>query len=277
MDISFEKMNEISDVQVRLFDEFLRICEILNLKYFLIHGSLLGAVVHKGCFPGDDDIDIAMSREDYEKFCKEGPKYIKKGLFIQTFESDPEFPLAMAKIRDSNTTYIQENMRTLCINHGIYIDVFPVDRYIDNPFLRIMSYLKLKISYYSVCRHMLIGSRRKLLLSLVRFLAILVYPSEEKTKKTRVKIMKSGKSSRFYSIYGSKKADLKIPCEYFDDIEKTYFAGLNVNIPKMYKEYLSLIYGNYMLHSPVNESSNGLIKTNACDISVDKPFSEKFK
>ena len=66
MNLTLEKMNSINKVQLDIFKTFVKVCEVLNLKYYMVHGSLLGAVRYNGFFPFDDDIDVAMPRRDYE-------------------------------------------------------------------------------------------------------------------------------------------------------------------------------------------------------------------
>ena len=83
----------------------IEICKKNNLQYFLLHGSCIGAVRHKGFIPWDDDIDVGMPREDYDRFTEIAKDQLPMHLFFQTFETDPEYPTAFGKIRNSNTTY----------------------------------------------------------------------------------------------------------------------------------------------------------------------------
>ena len=71
---------------------FTQICDQLQLKYFLVCGSALGAVKYGGFVPWDDDADVALFRNDYERFCKEAPALLPEQLFLQNFQSDPAFP-----------------------------------------------------------------------------------------------------------------------------------------------------------------------------------------
>ena len=125
-------MNELQKVEFDLLRYFIEICEKLNLNYFLVCGSALGAARHEGFIPWDDDMDVGMYREDYNKFMKLAPALLPEGIFLQNYKTDPKYPHVFAKLRNSNTTYIEKSAKDLDINHGIYIDIFPLDGYPEN-------------------------------------------------------------------------------------------------------------------------------------------------
>ena len=143
------------NVQINLIQEFARICEKHNLRWFAFYGTLLGAVRHKGFVPWDDDVDVMMLRPDYEKFKRIAPFEInppyffdawynyrleseqdkisstKEDLQFVTLEQEknwagwyPFWPIL--KIRDSRTAMIQWQERRQ-VNQGIWIDIFPID------------------------------------------------------------------------------------------------------------------------------------------------------
>lgn len=116
-------------VMLDMLEEIDRICRKHNIKYFLIAGSLLGAIRHKGMIPWDDDIDIALFREDYDRLERILPHELPPHMFMQTLATDPEYPTAHMKIRDSNTTGIYKWAIDghFCFNMGIFIDVFALD------------------------------------------------------------------------------------------------------------------------------------------------------
>ena len=108
---------------------FVQICDRLQMEYFMLCGSALGAIKYGGFIPWDDDIDVGLYREDYERFCKEAPMLLPKKFFLQNYASDPDFPAIYSKLRDSSTTSIEKSVAKLPINHGISIDIFPLDGY----------------------------------------------------------------------------------------------------------------------------------------------------
>lgn len=112
-----------------MLEEVDRICRKHDIKYFLIAGSLLGAIRHKGFIPWDDDVDIALFRDDYDRLEKILQKELPSNMFMQTLATDPGYDATHLKIRLAGTTAIMKcaiNERYR-YNMGIFIDVFALD------------------------------------------------------------------------------------------------------------------------------------------------------
>ena len=122
------ELEKLKKVGLDILKEFIRVCDLMDLKYYLAYGTLIGAVRHEGYIPWDDDVDVYMPRPDYEIFMKDGKKYLKDNYFVQNNDTDPEYLLRFAKLRDSNTTLIEEEYKNYTINHGIFIDIFPLKK-----------------------------------------------------------------------------------------------------------------------------------------------------
>lgn len=123
-----DKMKKIWKVELAMLDEVGRICKKHHLTWFLVHGSLLGAVRHKGFIPWDDDLDIAMPRKDYDRFLRAARKELKEPLSIHTPETEKDiFWGGFARMRNSQTTGIEERELTHKGNLGIWIDILPLD------------------------------------------------------------------------------------------------------------------------------------------------------
>ena len=121
-------------VQLDLLDRLQKVCARHNLKYYACGGTLLGAVRHRGFIPWDDDIDIMMPRDDYDRLCRIASMEFQEPYFFQTEATDPGYLLRHAKIRNSNTAAIQRALsRYKCtFNQGIFIDIFPLDKLPDD-------------------------------------------------------------------------------------------------------------------------------------------------
>lgn len=126
------RMKKIWAVNMDMLMKFDSVCKKYGLKYFLAYGSLLGAIRHHGIVPWDDDMDVYMLREDYDKLMKLDYEF-SSPYFLQTVESDPGYFFTYAKLRNSNTTCVTTQFRYQKINWGQNFDIFPLDNFeIDN-------------------------------------------------------------------------------------------------------------------------------------------------
>ena len=128
------QIRKIQSLELKTAMELKRICEKHNIRYFLIGGTLLGAVRHGGFIPWDDDMDIGMLRPDYERFLKVCESDLSDEYLLQTWDTDPEFPMSYAKIRLKGTKCVEvfaENSRSE--NKGLFVDIFPFDNAPDDP------------------------------------------------------------------------------------------------------------------------------------------------
>ena len=119
----------------RTLAEVIRVCEVCKIPYFIQGGSAIGALYNKGIVPWDDDIDVGMTRENYERFLREAPAHLSSEYFLEWFGSEPNTPFYFAKVKRNNTLFVEEIWRHMDIHHGIFVDVFPYDRIPDNKLL----------------------------------------------------------------------------------------------------------------------------------------------
>lgn len=112
-----------------ILDVIHQVCTEYGLRYSLAYGTLLGAVRHKGFIPWDDDIDLIMPREDYEKLLVIWNEAAPKGYILQNTRTDPVFTQNFTKIRKDHTTFLQDEAeRAKHYHKGIFVDIFPGDR-----------------------------------------------------------------------------------------------------------------------------------------------------
>lgn len=122
-----EQFRKMQLTELDMLVEFDRVCREHDIPYVLFGGSLLGAVRHQGYIPWDDDADIAMLREDYERFKQYKDEMDPEICYFQDHETDPEYRWEYGKIRRTNTLYVRVGQEHLKSQTGIFVDVFPMD------------------------------------------------------------------------------------------------------------------------------------------------------
>lgn len=243
------ELEDLQNCELDILKQFINVCDKLNVNYFVIGGTLIGAVRHKGFIPWDDDIDVCMLREDYEKFLREGQKYLDDKYFIQTYKTDNEYPNNFAKIRNSETTFIESSIKHLNINHGVYIDIFPLDNlYKYNKF-------KSKLISYSLLYDFFKQSNNRLK-RIFNKIAKFIYGNQDKIKLcekldsiyTKCNNKNIDILTNYCGAWGIKKESHKK--SDFDDYIMLQFEDIQVKAPIGYDRVLKDTYGDYMKLPP---------------------------
>lgn len=126
---SNQLQQKIWATEQEILDVIHQVCTEHGLRYSLAYGTLIGAVRHGGFIPWDDDIDIMMPREDYEKLLAVWDQSAPKGYILQNTRTDPDFTQNFTKIRKDHTTFLQDEAeRTKHYHKGLFVDIFPGDR-----------------------------------------------------------------------------------------------------------------------------------------------------
>ena len=120
---------------LKVFDAF---CRKHDIKYSLYAGSLLGAVRHQGFIPWDDDLDVCMSRAEYERFIEKWEQEKPEGYILQNKENTPTFGQSFSKIRKDHTTFLQDEREAGKYHTGVFLDIFPLDRLPDSRWQRLL-------------------------------------------------------------------------------------------------------------------------------------------
>lgn len=131
-------MKEMRQLQLEELDillEFRRLCEKYDLTYYLVAGTLLGAVRHQGFIPWDDDVDVAMPRSDFNRLEKICVTDLNKQYFYQSEKTEKGFFFCFSKIRKRNSAYFESELKNVAMRQGCYIDIFPLDNCFESPIL----------------------------------------------------------------------------------------------------------------------------------------------
>ena len=154
-----KEMDRISTDETRVLQKYIldillaidKVCKEHGLNYYLIAGTMLGAVRHKGFVPWDDDADVALPRKDYEILIKHANEWLPERYELVSGDKDPMYPYAFARIQDKETTYILR--RRFDYIGGLPVDVFPLDGMTDDLKLMKKHYRKYdfvnKLMYFS--------------------------------------------------------------------------------------------------------------------------------
>lgn len=128
--------NELYDILAQIIN----VCEKHKIPYFVIGGTVIGAMYDHAILPWDDDLDIGMTRENYDRFLKVAQDELGAEYFLSIFETDSHTPFFYAKVKKNNTLYVEEKFQRIDMHHGIFVDIFPFDNVSDNKMLRKIQY-----------------------------------------------------------------------------------------------------------------------------------------
>lgn len=141
MKYSEGELRQLHVVLYEILEEINRVCEKYNIPYFLIGGSAIGLYYDKGILPWDDDLDIGMTRDNYNKFIEIAPKELKTDYFLSCIDTDEHTPFFYAKVKKNGTLFVEERYKDVPMHQGIFVDVFPYDKIPDNKILREVHYV----------------------------------------------------------------------------------------------------------------------------------------
>ena len=243
--------NDLRSVQLLQLDilkELDRICKKHDIKYWLEAGTLLGAVRHEGFIPWDDDLDVGMLSGDYKKFLKIAEEELPDSIFLQTKTSDSSSFQNYAKLRDTNSLYIEYQTDFSISGHkGVYIDIFEFDYYPD------ISKKTIRFFYNKIGKTTDILSKKQKL-SLKTILQYFVFNIQRVTFKFIWKLMNKKKSKKFIAnIIEDNGYCVKQKTNSIFPLKATKFEGQEFPAPNDSDSYLKSLYGNYMELPPIEK------------------------
>ena len=256
--VSQQEHKQIQLLELKILEEFDRICKKHQLKYTIAYGTLLGAVRHHGFIPWDDDIDVCMPRNDFEQLRQVYRNDLGKDYFYQCNATDPEYFYLMDKIRLNGTVFKESFVSKYAIHHGIYIDIFPIDKIPNTNFKKNIQYFAFHFFRTGLQAKFLMSSARTGLKKIAALIlkCLYVFFSKPFLYKQAHKIasMYNDVNCReitcFFSPY--KKKDV-YNIEMMQVIEYRQFESIKVASVAKYDEMLSLLYGDYMKLPPLKD------------------------
>lgn len=256
------EMKKVWAVQLDLLNEFQTVCHKHGIRYMASGGTMLGVVRHGGYIPWDDDIDLYVRREDYDKLETVMQKELQSPYFWQTENTDRGSSRRHAQLRNSETTgiLISEKESGAAFNQGIFIDIFPVDNIPDNRLSRSLFFGWLKIlrklgNVYTIVagRQIVKGSSEKY--AAKRVFKIILRPLVALTKSNNFFLKWFDKAASKYNsrstgLMGEIVIDPGNPKTIFasgtfNNLEMRDFEFMKLPIPKTYDAFLTNQYGEW--------------------------------
>lgn len=257
-------INQLRRVVLYIAKEVKRICEENDLRYTLIGGSLIGAVRHKGFIPWDDDFDIVMPRQDYEKFLEICKTQLSPQFSVLNWNTNPNFMMGFSKILLNGTKAVEEVHQNKEYPCQIYIDIFPFDHIPDEIRLRKKQE---RITYYYkkllLCKQngnqyykRFQGGKRFIYVCL--FLLSNFYNRNNLIKKYKEEMYKyDGDKLCYTSIAGSYGYSREIiNHSLLENFIQLPFEDTTFSVMHDYDVYLKQVFGDYMELPPIEKRVN---------------------
>ena len=254
----------LQEIELENLRMLMEICEKNHLRYYLIGGSLLGAMRHRGFIPWYDDIDVGLPRPDYNRFVQIAKGYLPAHMDVKTMTSDPNYKCYFTRlINNKKKIYWDHGQYTAVI--GVWMDVFPLDGLPENPLLRKMQVFRVKlnkalykftqIDYVSTNRTNRPLSERVL----IRFAQLTrigrLMNADRRLEKLDQALQRydydaSAYAWNFSGCYGKREI---VPHIQLGGSRTAQFEGMQVSIPEAAEDYLTSIYGDYMKLPPEDQ------------------------
>ena len=260
-----DDLKELHEVELEMLLQLRRICEKYKLTYYLSGGTFLGAVRHQGFIPWDDDMDIALPREDYRKFVKVVNKELPDGMEFKCYATDPDYHHPVARLVNHKVCVINHSFSDDRIEPA-WIDIFPLDGMPDN---------KLAMQLHKVhllWRRVMIGwanyenlqenkPNRPWYEKVLMFIGRTLKPgrfmdlNSQYRKMEKVLMKCPDTTSKVYmNFHGAYRFNRIMSKEYYYGDGAMYtFRGEQFNAPANYDAYLTKIYGDYMKLPPEDQ------------------------
>ena len=262
-------MDDLRKLQLEELDMlklFADICTKHGLRYYLLGGTLLGAVRHKGFIPWDDDVDVCMPRKDYQHFIELAKTELPKRYYIDNYDLSPDYYYAWARICSRGMKVIN-HMANIPRIEPIFIDVIPLDGFPDPGIERTLH--KLRLSFWWNLNQVLqfdklVDQKRqrgKLEKAAIAFVAWFKWLGKILSFKTCLKKLNeilcrypydsdTKEIINYLAAYGFQETFLR---ESFEEGREYEFEGLEFIGPKDYDHVCRTIYGDYMTLPPEDQ------------------------
>lgn len=252
---------EVSEMKKRLVEmvEYLdKLCDENGLTLYMAGGTLLGAVRHKGFIPWDDDIDMHLTRPDYDKLIEVFRNNGNCGRYkLLVRELDGNYLYPFAKLVDTQTLLIEKG-GDAGVEMGLYVDIFPVDG-LGNDIKTAKKHMKKLNKYITLNLAVLVKPWRKevsfaknFAIACLRVIAKMYGADKLHQKMSQIVHSLPYEESKYVGEFideiGDKRIMLK--SEMYEDYEVMDFENIKLKAPKNWDKWLTQFYGDYMTLPP---------------------------
>ena len=260
-------LRELQLCELEILKDVLNICEKHGLTVMMIGGTFLGAVRHGGFIPWDDDVDIGMSRKDYETFVEVAPRELKEGYYLRHFMTDKDMPYYPAQVVDPSFEILDVSAQQEKVRCA-WIDIFPLDgmpkgkiKFFFHKYRLLYLRMMLKFSQFSEVVAVNLKNRplhEKILVAVGKHLHVEKYMDTHKRMVLIDKCLKKypyETAEQVINFMGAYKFRELFPRELFSDLTDYPFETLMLKAQKDYDRVLSQLYGDYMTPPPQDQQN----------------------
>lgn len=265
------RLEAIQKIQLAYLLEVDRICRKHGIKYFLGGGTLLGAIRHRGFIPWDDDSDIMMLREDYDKFCKIAATELPANMTFQSNKTDKNCFYEFAKLRIDGTAFATEFAKEhRQMHNGIAFDIFCHDKTANSAFgqkLHLAMTIFTRALVFNKWNHRKTENGSRIQTAVTNF-CVRLFPLRFSLwlMNHTISFFKRKKNAKYlYDGMGRNVYNGVFPAELLDKVVYVYFEGYPLPVPEQYDAYLRFLYGDYMELAPLS-TRLGCHEILLCDI-----------
>ncbi len=263
-----QQLKILQNIELNILKDFIKICDEYNLDYFLVGGSAIGVVRHHGFIPWDDDIDVAMSRKDYDKFIEIAQKHYSDKYVVVNNDTHPNFPLMNTRWSLKGTLFVPEDFQYLKDKEdlGIFLDIFCQDNMPDDEeaYLKqgakawlwgkwlVLSGVKKPVLYMKGIKRLLMRIACYIGYYILKILHLKPRFFYKKAARWMLKYQDVD-TKRFGYMFDPKKYTSVL---YKEDVFPTKlmpFEDIEVKVPKEVEKYLTRRFGDYMQLPPEND------------------------
>lgn len=261
MIISSEQLKKLQKIELQALIKFDQVCRKYNIPYTLFGGTMIGAVRHHGFIPWDDDIDVLLTRKNFEKLRRLPVQEWGDKYFYQSYHTDRNYMYSYDKLRVNDTYFGEEALEGTGIkNNGVFIDIFPADEvpsgYRYN--IQVLEFMLCRLLFMS--KYININYRHGFEKKVAQVIRVLFKPiSLEKFYKFNEKLIQkyNNKGFKRYCSFDSFNVRHEVyPKKFLTELEYIDFEGYQFLISKHYDEMLRETYGDYMQLPPKEKQIN---------------------